>query len=258
MSYSVVYRSDNGCDNLNDGKYHYQLQVDELSDLYSVTEEMAAGSVAYTPDYAKLASLRNDGEWNLPSTEPIVIWVQPVDTIVKVGAVTQSLTVDAHCNDETDLTYQWYSNDTEDTTSPTTLTGKTAVSCAIATDVSEGILYHYVVVGDGTNSLTSDIVAVYAATTTNPTAVTVTEGSITTESMTYTITCSGAAAITYQWYTSLTNDNTAGTAIAADAEAAEYVIPTDTEAGVWYLYCIATVDDLTITSATAKLTVSAA
>jgi hypothetical protein len=256
MSYSVVYRSDNGVTNLTSDKYHYELMVDELSDLYDVTESMAPGSVAYTPGLDKVALLRDDGEWNLPSAEPIVIWVQPVDTIVKVGAVTQSLTVDAHCNDETDLTYQWYSNDTEDTTSPTTLTGKTAASCAIATAISEGILYHYVVVGDGTNSKTSDIIAVYAATTTNPSAVTTTVGAI-TGSVTYTLTCSGAAEITYQWYSNTSNSTTGGTAISG-ATSAEYTIPEDTGVGIWYLYCIATVDDLTITSATAKLTVAAA
>jgi hypothetical protein len=256
MSYNVVYKSANGCDNLNDGKEHYELMVDALSDLYTVTQEMAPGSVAYTPGLDKVALLRDDGEWNLPSTEPIVIYTQPVDTIVKVGAVSSSLTVLAHCNDDTDLTYQWYSNASESTSGASSLSGKTTETCAIASGISEGILYHYVIVQDGTNSKTSDIIAVYAATTTNPSAVTTTEGAV-TGSVTYTLTCSGAAEITYQWYSNTANSTSGGTAITG-ATNAEYTIPEDTAAGVWYLYCIATVDDLTITSATAKLTVSAA
>ncbi|MDD3410331.1 MAG: hypothetical protein PHY12_05940 [Eubacteriales bacterium] len=61
----------------------------------------------------------------------------------------------------------------------------------------------------------------------------------------------------YQWYSNITKSAEGGTPI-ADADDASYAIPANTEAGVYFFYCIVTVGEETATTNVATVTVEAA
>jgi predicted acyl esterase len=65
--------------------------------------------------------------------------------------------------------------------------------------------------------------------------ITVKEGNI-TESLSVEASVTPAATLTYQWYSTTSNSNVIGTAIAG-ATAASYSIPTDLGAGIFYYFC---------------------
>ncbi len=79
------------------------------------------------------------------SADPIItIVTNPYNKVVTEGAITGSVGVAAVASSG-DLTYQWYSNTTAATTDGTLISGATAASMTIPTDLTEGEIYYYCV-----------------------------------------------------------------------------------------------------------------
>ena len=72
--------------------------------------------------------------------------------------------------------------------------------------------------------------------TTQPISTTVTQGSI-SGSLSVTASVTEGVALTYQWYSSTTNNNTGGNAISG-ATNASFAIPTGLQIGTYYYYCV--------------------
>jgi hypothetical protein len=137
------------------------------------------------------------------------------------------------------LTYQWYSNSLNNTTSGTLILGATSSSYSPPT-ASVGTIYYYCVVtsavsGTAVTSTTSQVQVNTGPTlTTQPTASTVCVAG-TTNQMCVTYT-NGSGTPTYQWYSNTANSTSGGTAISG-ATASCYTPPSIT-AGTKYYYAI--------------------
>ena len=71
------------------------------------------------------------------------------------------LTVVASVTEGAELTYQWYSNTSEDNTGGTALDGETGASYTIPTTLTEGTYYYYCIVSaEGATDVTSNVVTV--------------------------------------------------------------------------------------------------
>jgi len=153
------------------------------------------------------------------------------------------------------LSYQWYSNDTNNTDTPITVGTSTNVYTPLTTAV--GTAYYYVVVTNTdvnatnpTATATSSIakVTVNATATTNAVVPKFTANLATTE-VSYTkdataialngiATATDGGTITYKWYSNTANSATGGTLIAS-ATSATY-IPATATIGTTYYYVITT------------------
>ncbi len=88
------------------------------------------------------------------SAIPIIsIVTNPFNKVVTEGAITGSLGVAATASSGS-LTYQWYSNTTAATTGGSAISGATAASLTIPTDLTAGDHYYYCVIGVSGTSIT--------------------------------------------------------------------------------------------------------
>ncbi|QEE49813.1 PKD domain-containing protein [Flavobacterium alkalisoli] len=244
---SVAYDSDGG-------NATYQWYSNTTNSNTGGTIIAGADQANYTPSaftaegtyyYYVTIDFENNGCGNLTSEVAEVIVVQ--DPIVtQQPLATQSLCQSPFAQDLTVtatggvglLSYQWYSNTTNNNTGGTEIAGATADTYSPpATTV--GTTYYYCIItaeGSGCN-VTSDTAEVIV----NPSPIVSTQPQsedlclgqpISELNVDYT---NGTGTPTYQWYSNTVNDTTTGTPIAG-ATSATYQ-PTDTNPGTLYYYC---------------------
>lgn len=133
------------------------------------------------------------------------------------------------------LTYQWYSN----TANSTSTNGRTAIAGATGSTFTPptttvGTLYYHVIVTgcSSSTSKTSTVIVNTNTVITSQPATTLTACQGTTASA-LSVSTTGAASRTYQWYRNENNNVTNGTAISG-ATAASYAPPTTTIGTVYY------------------------
>lgn len=101
-------------------------------------------------------------------------------------------------------------------------------------------------------------VAPAIAVITQPVDLELVAGSIDAEDLiTAAFAVSDGGTPTYQWYSNASDSNEGGSAISA-ATNASYAIPTDTVAGTYYFYCVATYEGVTQASDPVTVTVAEA
>lgn len=104
--------------------------------------------------------------WVLPDLTPILITTQPVDVSTTAGAITESLSVVAYSHDSSGnraITYQWYSNNSEDYTSPTSVEGATSATMVLNTELAEGTYYYFCTLTSNSKTLDTAISTVTVA-----------------------------------------------------------------------------------------------
>lgn len=97
-----------------------------------------------------------------PVTPSITITTQPADlTNVTEGSISGSLSVVAETNTSYPVTYQWYENTVDSTTSGTVINGETSASFDIPTDLLAGTYYYYCVLSStGASDVTTTVATV--------------------------------------------------------------------------------------------------
>jgi uncharacterized repeat protein (TIGR02543 family) len=185
------------------------------------------------------------------AAEPTIM-TQPVGSTVKVGDADPVLSVTALSNDDGQLSYQWYRNDTASTKGAFKIGGATSSSYTVSTE-NESDRYYYVVVTNTQNaangSKTAEVISAFVKVTveevvnateptimTQPVGVTVNAGDSPVLSVTAQATDGGI--LSYQWYRSSTANTDGGTKIEGATEST-FAVPTDT-AGIIYYYVIVT------------------
>ncbi len=97
-------------------------------------------------------------------TPVITIGTQPLDIETTVGAIDESLLVEATVTGTKTITYQWYSNTSKVTEGSSAVSGATAAEFDIPTDLTAATYYYYCVVASaGAASVTSTIATVTVA-----------------------------------------------------------------------------------------------
>jgi hypothetical protein len=142
------------------------------------------------------------------------------------------------------VSYQWYSNTSNSNTGGASISGAIG-SIYFPPTTSVGNLYYYcIVTGTCNSNVTSNVSGVHTVTnsippvittnvsTTPPTALCVNSGAFPALSIVAT------GAVSYQWYSNISNSNTDGTPI-TDATSASYA-PPSTSVGNLYYYCVIT------------------
>jgi hypothetical protein len=223
------------------GTYYYYVMVTNTNTDVSITGVQTA-TVAVNPATVTVNAIVN--------TAAPVISGHPQDITVADGAGV-TLTVTASVSDGGTLSYQWYSNTTDDNTGGTAIPGATTATCMF-TASGTGTTYYYVEVtntasvnGIMTATTTSSTAAVAVTAsglvhaqmptiTTHPQSLTVNEGS--SLSLSVTASVSDGGTLSYQWYGNTANSNTGGTAIPG-ATGISYTPPT-TAAGDCYYYVV--------------------
>ena len=117
----------------------------------------AVGALPVTSNVATV--IVNAGPTILPV---ITIDTQPkATTTVTEGSITGSLSVAASVTPSGTLSYQWYSNTTNNNTSGTPISGATSASFTIPTSLTAGRYYYYCIVGAaGALPVTSNVATV--------------------------------------------------------------------------------------------------
>lgn len=97
-----------------------------------------------------------------PVTPLITISTQPTaSTEVMAGSIAGSLYVVASSNTSNPVTYQWYKNTTNSSTSGTIINGQTSASFDIPTDLLTGTYYYYCVLNSsGATSVKTEVATV--------------------------------------------------------------------------------------------------
>lgn len=179
------------------------------------------------------------------------ITTQPTGATVNVGG-SANLTITATKSDAGTLTYQWYSNTTNNNSGGTLISEATGTGYSAPTTTA-GTKYYYCVVtntnnsvnGNKTTTATSNVAAATVNTivntatpsiTSQPIGATVNVGA--TINLSIAATKSDAGTLTYQWYSNTTNSNSGGTLISG-ATGTSYSALTRT-AGTKYYYCVVT------------------
>ena len=187
----------------------------------------------------------------------ISITAQPKSKSYTVGTTTaDALTVAASVQNGTGYTvkYQWHENSTNANTGGTPINGETNESYTPTLPQSIGTTYYYCVVTatkSGADNLTarSDVAAItvsdpYIEFTTQPTGAQYSKGvAATALSVEATTNISGATP-SYQWYSNKTGSipDDKSSEIIQDATSATF-IPSTTETGITYYYCVASVEN---------------
>lgn len=244
----------------------YHLMFDSLNELTGVNLTVQAfglpisiicepGSVAVSKHLDKISMLGSDSKWDLPDTEPIVIFEQPVDVEMIEGDTTQSVSVLAHSNGDLHTT-QWYSVATDTNTGGSAISGAIDADYDIPDDTAVGTHYFYAVITAGSSTLASDPVTVVVAAPVitigaQPQDAGVTAGAI-TGNLAVTATADSVLSITHQWQAELES-------IWTDIEgatAATLAIPTDLTVGTYNYRVVLTCGSTTENSDAATVTVS--
>jgi hypothetical protein len=178
-----------------------------------------------------------------------VITVQPSSVSVYIGSIA-ALTVNATGTGS--LTYQWYSNSENSTTTGTIISGATDTKYSPSTSI-EGINYYYCIVNNtvttatGTESMSaaseaaSVTIKALPSITAQPSGATLYSG----EDVTLSVSATGSGTLSYQWYINTKSNNTSGSKIKGATDSA-YTLHTSIT-GTAYYYCMVTNTDITIT-----------
>ncbi len=263
----------------------YQWYKNTENNTTSGTAIEGATSATYTPltgDYGTVYYyvIATDGEISKASSVAKITVLDPYITFGTDLATAQvsylrkddnsavtALTVAATQSEGAEVSYQWYKNTANNTTSGTLIEGATAATYTPAID-TVGTTYYYVVATDGEISKASSVakIVVNLPTITFSDNLSASDDAlylVGTESegitaLTVEATQSEEAKVSYQWYKNTENNTTGGTPIDGATSAA--YTPAASEEGVTYYYVVAatdvgTADEVTKTSATAKVTV---
>jgi len=172
------------------------------------------------------------------------ITTQPLGASACQNGTTPALSV-AYTGGTGTPTYQWYSNATNSNTGGTAIASATTATYAPPT-TTVGITYYYAQLTFGTtgtcttvssNPAKIEVVSV-ATITTQPEALQSICVGGTTNPLTVAFS-GGTGTAAYQWYSTPTNSNSGGTAIAG-ATAASFTPPVFTSAGDYYYYSVIT------------------
>lgn len=206
------------------GDYYYYVEVNiSGSGCGSVTSNVAQVTVLASP----------------------TVTTQPMANQVLCQGETPAQLVVAGAGGNGTFSYQWYKNNTNNSTTGTAIPGATnSTYTPLAT--TAGTQYYYSVLsqtGAGC-SVTSAIAAVQVSVspviTAQPVSSTVCLGGTPT-TLSFTVS-NGVGTPTYQWYSNTTNSNTTGTILTTETNAA--YIPPATVAGTVYYYCVITFPSL--------------
>ncbi|MCL2443218.1 MAG: formylglycine-generating enzyme family protein [Treponema sp.] len=209
---------------LTTGTYYYFCEVRATNGAVSVRSNVSAVTVTTLP--------------------VITINTQPAATTnVTVGNISGSLSVTANVTAGSTLSYQWYSNTTNNNTNGTIINEATNANYTILTTLTAGTYYYFCEVNatNGAVSVRSNVSTVNVTVpvitiNTQPTAaVNVIAGNI-SGNLSVGASVTGNATLSYQWYSNTTNSNTSGTVI-SEATNASYAIPTTLTAGTYYYFC---------------------
>ena len=210
--------------------------------------------------------VRSDVATVVVSVPIITINTQPAtSTSVNVGKITGILTVSASITHNASLSYQWYSNITNNNNGGTAINGATSANFAIPTTLSEGTYYYFCeITATGgavpvrTNASTVTVTIVPVITIIMHPAMLISVGfENISGSLTVSATVTQGASLSYQWYSEITNSNTGGIAING-ATSANFAIPTTLLEGTYYYFCEvnATSGAVPVRSNVATITVS--
>jgi len=136
----------------SDHKHPWKAEVTEGDNGVAASTITSWFSTVYEPNFT-------------PVTPTITIAMQPATlTEVTVGSITGSLLVLANANTSNPLTYQWYENTVDSTTGGTAITGATASSFDIPTDLLADTYYYYCVLSSsGAENVKTTVATVVAA-----------------------------------------------------------------------------------------------
>jgi len=174
----------------------------------------------------------------------ITIDTQPTATTnVVFGNIVGSLGVTASVIGEAMLSYQWYSNTTNNNTGGSVISGANSTSYTIPTTLIGGTYFYFCEVRatGGALSVRSSVATVNVASPiitidTQPSATTdVAFGNINSD-LNVAASVTLGATLSYQWYSSNTNNNTGGSVITG-ANSTSFTIPTTLIGGTYFYFC---------------------
>ncbi len=198
------------------------------------------------------------------------ITAQPQDGSVEAGG-SLSLSVTANVTDGGNLTYQWYSNETDSVAGGIPIEGAISATYTLLTDTA-GTTYYYVIISNTNNdvngAVTASVTSDTAKVIVNPIADAETptipvqpqDGSVESGgslSLSVTANVTDGGTLSYQWYSNETDSIAGGTPIAG-AIYATYTPPTDTTGTVYYYVVVTNTNDGASGAKTATATSSAA
>ncbi|QGT99506.1 hypothetical protein SYNTR_0913 [Candidatus Syntrophocurvum alkaliphilum] len=134
---------------------------EELSQALYQSNSQATTIAGLVADFNKLlVKLRSAGV--MFSKAPVItILIEPEDVIVTEGSIEESLTVDATVSNGSELSYQWYSNNTESNEDGTLIEGATEAVFDLPTNLTEGTIYYYcVITAEEAPDVTSEVASV--------------------------------------------------------------------------------------------------
>lgn len=208
------------------------------------TSDSASGTVTYviTPSISGCAGTPSNYVITVNPAPTII--TQPSSSTVCQGGIPSVLTVALSSNSGTP-TYQWYSNNLNNTTTGTIISGEISSSFNPPNNVI-GTVYYYCVISlasGGCSSLISSVATVTIANSAQilnqPLATqNICVGSTIPSPLSVTHS-GGTGTPTYQWYSNSTSSSTGGTLIAG-AVSATYTPPVFTASGSTYYYVIIT------------------
>lgn len=151
------------------GVPYYEAAVTAQADLKDV-DWLPGGSIARDMAFNLYPKDPYNGHFVLPAASPILITAQPADVETTAEAITESLSVSAYARaldtgvaTEYTCTYQWYSNNSADYTSPTELTGETNASYTLDTGLAAGTYYYFCTITANSITLNTNVVTVTVA-----------------------------------------------------------------------------------------------
>jgi hypothetical protein len=239
------------------GTLTYQWYSNTISNNSGGSIIVPATSASYTPSASTAGTLyyycvvHSDCGSDVTSSVSGTFVVNPVTSIDSQSTDTQTQCIGESFSPITvtssgsGLTYQWFYNSTASNSGGTSLNASNGAQTSSYTPQSStaGTLYYYCVVHSICGSDVTS--AVSGAFIVNP-ATSISGQSTGTQTQciggTYTsisVTASGTAPITYQWYSNTTASNSGGTGLGASNGAqTDTYTPQTTAAGTLYYYCI--------------------
>ena len=232
---------------------HWNVKIDaylneELYATGSNSVDVKAGQNNYVTIKIIPVTVQNDIDAQTP-----VITSQPQSAVYTVNATATELSVTAEVTDGGILSYQWYSNDTNDNTSGELIEGADDDNYIPPTD-TEKTVYYYVIItntneeaaGNKTAAVTSETAQIIVDNHVHALPPVISEHphhaeyTINKEAMPLTVTASVAdgGELSYQWYRNAINSNSDGTLINGATSAS--FTPSTAVIGTVYYYVAVT------------------
>ena len=167
MAYKIIGLDKSAEGYANKGVICPTFLISALADLAEDTEILnaQAGFYVLATDISVGSKDPATGHWILPAATPILITAQPTDQTVQQDAVTETVSLTCYAHDSTGAftpTYQWYSNNSEDYTTPSAVVGQTTATLTIPTDIVEASspYYYFCTITANSKTLNSAIITV--------------------------------------------------------------------------------------------------